>query len=391
MEAARLGFLRYLRRKRFSPRFIDEHAEDLFGQACLEFSRKLTQGVEIENPPGWLIECAWRRTKSKLEAQESAPRVVSTEQSGPVSDEPDTNPEDIFLDRDRMRKVREAVQQLSADERHLLALSYFEGLSVREAARHLDWHTSKAQRTHKRARRQLHELLGVKSSDDLEVEIGLAAYASIAAEASTPGAGVLERAADGFASLKQQVADGAGQFKQHATSAYYRTVDPTPLAAARPGAVATVVAGCIALGGGATYCVEEGVNPVGAAGGLIASSEEQPDGPPEEHQPEPPPPAPVYTPAESPSAEEVQEEQSSTAPEREPEPEPKPKPKPEPEPEPEPASTFEPTSSSAYQSSETESETSYEATEESSAPAPAPAPEPAPPAPPSSGSQEFQP
>lgn len=179
LEAARLGFLGYLRRKGFSPQFIDQHAEDLIGHACLEYSRKLAAGEQIENPPGWLIECAWRRTKSLLESLARTPRVVSAEQTIEMVDgEP--GPEDALLDADRWRKVHEAVEQLSADERRLLALSYFEGFSVRESGRLLRWHSSRAQRTHERARERLREALGVGSSDELEIVVGLASYLSLA-------------------------------------------------------------------------------------------------------------------------------------------------------------------------------------------------------------------
>ena len=76
--------------------------------------------------------------------------------------------------------MRAAVAELSIDRRRLLALSYFEGMPVREAARRLRWHASKAQRAHEGAKRQLQELLGVQSSDELA--IGLAAFLSLATE-----------------------------------------------------------------------------------------------------------------------------------------------------------------------------------------------------------------
>ncbi len=177
------------------------------------------------------------------------------------------------------------------------------------------------------------------------------------AEGVSPG--VLERlahkSAEGFSSLKQQVLDGGAQIKQHATTTYYRAVDPTPLAAARPGTVGAVIASCLAIGSGATYCVQQGVNPIGAATGLIAS---EPENEPATKPPEAESTGPEYTPVEPPVEE-------APAPEPAPEPapsEPEPAPQAEPEPQPE---EFEP----SPQASE-----------------PAPEPEPAP-APPSSGSQ----
>jgi RNA polymerase sigma factor (sigma-70 family) len=142
------------------------------------------------------------------------------------------------------------------------------------------------------------------------------------AEGASPG--VLERLAqksvDASSSLKQYVLDGAAQLKQHASTTYYRAVDPTPLAAVRPGAVAAVLASCVAItGSAATYCVQQGVNPLGAATGLIASSD-QPEAPPSDAANEAQPP--TYTPAEPPPSETPpQPEAPEPEPKREPEPE----------------------------------------------------------------------
>jgi hypothetical protein len=132
-----------------------------------------------------------------------------------------------------------------------------------------------------------------------------------------------------------------------------------------------VIASCVAIGGGAAACVEQGVDSLGAAKGLIASA-------PEEKGPEettPPPEAestgPTYTPAETPVEEEPAEPVAESL--FQPQPQPEPQPKPGLKAEPAPEESFEPASTSS-QSSETESESSYEATEEAPAPEPAPAP-----------------
>jgi RNA polymerase sigma factor (sigma-70 family) len=186
LEEARRGFIQFLRRKRFSPQFIASHGDDLFATAALEYSRKVAEGEEIDSPAGWLITCAWRRTKSLLEAQGRSPHVVSTDKAETIEDELGRSPEDVTLDEDRLRKVQEAVDQLSVEERRLLELAYFEDMPVREAARELHWHPSKAQRCHEAARKHLHQLLGVDSLDELEIIVGLAAYISLADKASNP-------------------------------------------------------------------------------------------------------------------------------------------------------------------------------------------------------------
>ena len=173
-----------------------------------------------------------------------------------------------------------------------------------------------------------------------------------AAEGASPGLveRVLHKSAEGLSSIKQHVVDGSAQAKQQVAAGYYRAVDPTPLAAARPGTIATVVAGCIALGGSATYCVEQGVDPLAAARGLIASSSESEPEPPTP-APEPESTGPTYTPAETPVVEEP-------APTPEPAPQPEPEAQPNPEPPP-PEDSFEPVSP-AYASSEGGTEETYE-------------------------------
>ena len=63
-------------------------------------------------------------------------------------------------------------------------------------------------------------------------------------------------------------------------AAYYRTVDPTPLVGVRPGAVAAAVAGCLAVGGGATYCVQQSTDPITVFTGLAGTAHH-------EHKPKP--------------------------------------------------------------------------------------------------------
>jgi RNA polymerase sigma factor (sigma-70 family) len=186
LEEARLGFIQFLRRKRFSPQFIASHGDDLFATAALEYSRKVSEGAAIDSPAGWMITCAWRRTKSLLEAQGRSPQIVPTDKAEAIEDELGRSPEDVTLDEDRLRKVQEAVDQLTVEERQLLELAYFEGMAVREAARELRWHPSKAQRCHEAARKHLHQLLGVDSLDELEIIVGLAAYISLAERSPRP-------------------------------------------------------------------------------------------------------------------------------------------------------------------------------------------------------------
>jgi len=91
------------------------------------------------------------------------------------------------------------------------------------------------------------------------------------------------RAFEIASTFKQQLADASASVKQHVAAAAAR-VDPTPLSGARPGAAATLIAGCLAVGGGgAAYCVDQGVNPLNAIPGV--NTETQVDEPQEAKAP----------------------------------------------------------------------------------------------------------
>ncbi len=198
LEAARLGFRQMLRRKRISSRFIEAHGDDLLARARFEYSRAVGRGDEIRSPAGWIIHCAWRRTQNQLESESHEPQLVSTEVAADVVDLASPTPEQAAIHADRARAIEVAMAELSHEERTLIELSYFEGLSVREAGRFLHWHSSKAQRTHEAALRKLHEALGVSDVDDLAIEIGLAAWVSLSASKQVLPAlpGGLEAVAD---------------------------------------------------------------------------------------------------------------------------------------------------------------------------------------------------
>jgi hypothetical protein len=89
------------------------------------------------------------------------------------------------------------------------------------------------------------------------------------------------------AGLRRHLSGAATQLREQASAWYYRAADPTPLAGARPGAVAAAVAGCLAIGGGATYCVQQGADPFTALAGLGSQPhhERKPPNKPKPHHP----------------------------------------------------------------------------------------------------------
>jgi RNA polymerase sigma factor (sigma-70 family) len=168
----------------------------------------------------------------------------------------------------------------------------------------------------------------------------------------------------------QRAGEGVEGVKQHATSAYYRAVDPTPLAGARPGAAVAAVAGCLAIGGGTTYCMTQGVSPIGELTQVVSPAHERKRVEPrtkhrrEKHVAVTPVSAPALKPTATPVA-------TPTIAPRQPSPQPAvqsaPQPTPEPTPPPAPEEEYEPLAPA----------TASSAARGSSAPARTPAPAPA--------------
>jgi RNA polymerase sigma factor (sigma-70 family) len=186
LEDARLGFLHLLSR-RFGPEFRERHGDDLFAQAAFEFSRKIERGEEIRNPAAWITNCGWNRAKTEMEAREWRPQLVPTDSlpAEPVA-EPSWQPEEDFLSEDRMRKVRDAVDQLPLYQRELIARHYFEGESVREVSRQLGWSEGKGARAHNAARKKLRKLFEeLGGPNAIALELGLAGFLSVSAAGRT--------------------------------------------------------------------------------------------------------------------------------------------------------------------------------------------------------------
>jgi len=206
LEDARLGFFHLLSR-RFGREFKERHGDDLFAQAAFEFTRKLEQGEEIRNPAAWITHCAWNRAKTEMEARAWRPQVVPTDSlpTEPVA-EPSWQPEESFLSEDRVRKVREAVDELPDYQREVIARHYFEEESVREISRKLGWSEGKGARAHKAARKRLRLLLDdFDTREDTRVEVGLVAFFS----ASAAGRNAAAAVPAGFEAAVQRVGHAA--------------------------------------------------------------------------------------------------------------------------------------------------------------------------------------
>ena len=162
----------------------------------------------------------------------------------------------------------------------------------------------------------------------------------------------------------QRAGDAVASAKQHLVGAYTRAADPTPFAGVRPGAAAAAVAGCLAVGGGTTLCVTQGVDPIGDLAHVVshahdrrASEQRKPRAPRRRASPTPNP-----TPAATPIAVATTEPPSAT-----PQPTAQPTPQPTSTPAPAPEEEYEPVAPA------TAASTAPVAPRPSRKPAPAPA------------------
>lgn len=275
MEMARRGFRGKLMRLRFSPQFILNHSDELLAIAHTEYVRALEKRVEIEDPVAWTIHCAWRRTQNLLEAESHRPPMVSSEKLPELVDPAAIAPEDLVLEEDRMRKVREAVTKLSEEQRKVISLTFFEGLSVREAARQLEWSAGKVQHHRDTALRHLRRSLPVRTSGELAIDVGMIAWLSLAGGGSgfqLPGGfeGVLDRAGQGVSGLWAKAHEIARRLTLGGGSDA-ASVAATSGAGRAAGICATGVA-IVCLAGASSGLVGPGLGGSGAGGDHSAST-----------------------------------------------------------------------------------------------------------------------
>jgi DNA-directed RNA polymerase specialized sigma24 family protein len=333
---------------------------ELYHEAWASVLKRRGDGVQIDNLEGYLMGAADKLASKRVYGADSRRRVTFDPVDGRYAAVPDTgqSPEEAVLAADEARRVRMLIDELDGAERALLKLRLDLGLDPSEIRERLGLTDRQYRRVAERAGRALLDqfraldsgawakrkrsllcacVFGVaserqraKARDLIQHDPCCRAMMSELRELGGRAAAVLPLPAGPIA-LDAAGVDHAGRaaellagVKQHAAGAYARMSDPTPLAGARPGALATVVAGCIAAGGGA-YCAVEGVpgsiKPALHIERPAEQAEEQPvpnPVPPNAHAlPAPPqvvrpPSSPAQTPAAAP-----QTQAAPPAPERE--------------------------------------------------------------------------
>jgi len=180
LRKAERDFRRMLARK-FSAVWIAKNERDLLAQASLEYTEWVQKHGAPHSPVGWLVISAYRRAVELLATQNRRPSSTSLEAVFHLLDESAPAPEQQTLEKERRLALGKALGHLPEKERRLLALVYFEGLSVREAGRRLGWQKSAADRHHRAAIEKLRALVGDRTLLS-PASIGLAAWLATRAE-----------------------------------------------------------------------------------------------------------------------------------------------------------------------------------------------------------------
>jgi RNA polymerase sigma-70 factor, ECF subfamily len=116
-----------------------QEAQDIFQESFLALQQHLSAGGSMENPRGWLFRVARNRARNQ---QKSFFRRFAT----PLDPEGESlaharTPERAAIERERARRLREGIRELSANERECLLLRA-QGLRYREIGEVLDVPTS---------------------------------------------------------------------------------------------------------------------------------------------------------------------------------------------------------------------------------------------------------
>lgn len=207
LHEAEQGLIRLLHAKHSPREWIERHVPEVMAQARTDFAARLAAGRE-DDTVNLLVVIAYRHAMKVLRANKARPRTTSIETVFHLADESTPTPEQEAVDHDRQARLVKAMGRLPERDRTLLALVYFEEMSVREAGRRLGWGKSSADRHHQAALDRLRALVGERSL--LGVEIGVPAFVA-ARQGFSPRAVLmwLEGAAE---TIREVAALGGGRF-----------------------------------------------------------------------------------------------------------------------------------------------------------------------------------
>ncbi len=129
--------------------------EDVVAQTYLEAWRQLPRLRELDRFNAWILRIAHNRAIDELRRPEAGPLEDADGLSAPT----DAQPEEVLLRQADVDKVRDALLQLPADHREVVALRFMDGLSHSEVAQQMGRTEEASRALLYRALRRLRRLL----------------------------------------------------------------------------------------------------------------------------------------------------------------------------------------------------------------------------------------
>jgi RNA polymerase sigma factor (sigma-70 family) len=227
----------------FPARWIAENVSDVLNEAVAEYVEWLSDHKPLADPVGWLVERGrWRALdRVKRENRRSGPSIDAVIH---LVEDPAPTPEDALLERDRHRRIADALSHIPERDRKLLALVYYEGHSIRAAGRLLGWGKSSADSHHAEAMKRLRALVGERELLSPAL-VGLVAQAMVLRDRTRLVGGIANRISAAVQDLADLVARSVNSAARGAEEAARRAAPLTdPGAATISGNAGRVLAQC---------------------------------------------------------------------------------------------------------------------------------------------------
>jgi RNA polymerase sigma factor (sigma-70 family) len=186
-----------LKAHRLSDSFIERCSEDAIQEGLVEYFHAVKREQEVDNRDAFVVKAAFFRAIDRLrrEARDSDGAAVEAilESGGlaaPASDE-------LAIEHLAAEELHEAIGSLTPEERQALRLRYFDQLSDRRSAEILYCSERTFRRMLAKAIAELGRRLGIPEPEpgsELAIEVGLAAWTSLAGARVVPANGLIDQA-----------------------------------------------------------------------------------------------------------------------------------------------------------------------------------------------------
>ncbi|HSS41634.1 MAG TPA: sigma-70 family RNA polymerase sigma factor [Solirubrobacterales bacterium] len=236
-----------LRAHHLSESFIERYSEDAVQRGVAEYLSARSRGVAVEHRDAFIVDVAFKRAMDELrrEARHSRQAAIEVIADSRLAAAPPT--EELAIEALQVEQMRQAIGDLSPEDRQLLSLFYFEERSATEIAALLHLSERSFRRRLRRAIARLGWKLGVEPPEPgstLAIEIGVLSWVSLGGAQVPVVRGLFDQISSAF--------DGAHQW----VGRLFASGDGERFSALASGPAGKVASGCA---GAAIVCVLGGV------------------------------------------------------------------------------------------------------------------------------------